>query len=117
MEAPSKLELRMYYRYEGRVIGEDLFTHRVTFFVNAYPVLSETPKGVWIFAKGRKAFVLNKARKKYAYPTVEQAWEAFKHRKRRRIELLRIYLELEKAVLEEAKKHDEPPAVKTWMGW
>lgn len=59
-----------------------------------YVVVRRTPKGVWIAAPpvwrwAYQRFVLNRARKKYAYPTKHEAWQSFKIRKQRQLEILR----------------------------
>lgn len=52
--------------------------------LHAYEVIKRTPCGAWIAAgdTGRK-FVLLTANKRYAVPTVEEAIESFKARKKR----------------------------------
>ncbi len=57
---------------------------------NTYYVIRLTLKGAWIkYGKwGKEHFVLYNSRKKYAYPTKEQAWRSFCIRKRRRVDHL-----------------------------
>ena len=60
--------------------------------VHEYPVLRETPKGVWLEGcgfYGSPRFVLRDARKRYACPTEEEAWESFRARKNRQLRILR----------------------------
>ena len=60
-----------------------------------FGVLKETPKGVWIIcwtAKGSKKFILNGAKKRFAYPTKTEAKENFIARKKRYISILTAYL-------------------------
>jgi hypothetical protein len=53
----------------------------------------KTPKGAWIERSyGRKKFVLDAGRKRYAWPTKEQAWESFLARKRKQVKHLRQQL-------------------------
>lgn len=85
---------------EGRSYNllEDCATlHQATLFVNHHPVLRRTPKGVWLSKNFYKVeeefFVLYKARKRKAYPTLVQAIESFKERKHSQQHYMRIRLE------------------------
>ena len=76
-------------------------------------VISETEKGYWISESGfeyGKRWVSKTSRKKYAYPTKEQAWENFLKRTERRITILSYQLEFSKASLSayNAPKFDTP---------
>lgn len=57
-----------------------------------YRVEKVTPKGRWIrtygyvFGKGDR-WVSNTSVKRYAYPTPDEAWQAFQHRKRRQLQI------------------------------
>ncbi len=53
-----------------------------------FTVDKTTPKGVWIFARDGRRFVRRDTNKRYACPTVEEAVESFKARKRRQIRIL-----------------------------
>lgn len=55
----------------------------------------ETPKGWWVrkvmfdnYTKDDKHFVLKKARKRYAYPTIPEAMESYRRRKEKQIRIL-----------------------------
>jgi hypothetical protein len=66
-----------YFRYDG-------YEHAMCY---SYPVTRRTLKGVWI-ALGypeKQKFILNDARKCWAYPTKELALDSFKIRKHRQI--------------------------------
>jgi len=68
-------------------------------------VLRETPRGVWLndwSPKGR--FVLRGARKRWACPTLKEAAESFKARKRRQIMLLENQLTRAKRALSLAEE-------------
>ena len=55
-----------------------------------YTLHSETPKGYWIGVFGGKdKWVSKTSRKRYAYPTKEEALEAFLKRKERQISILK----------------------------
>lgn len=70
-------------------------------------VIKKTPKGAWVEQEGynarynpkQKKFILDAAIKKWANPTIEEAINAFKHRKIRQIRILSNRLqEAKKAV-------------------
>ena len=93
-----------FYRYED-VHYED--GPRIQLY--EFDLLRETPKGYWIIPKYTlfdveeeedKIWVSKTARKRYAYPTKEEALEGFYHRKRRYAEILRSRLSATEYVLD-----------------
>lgn len=70
-------------------------------------VIAETDKGCWVETDKRR-WVANAGKKRYAYPTVEQARDAFLARKRRSIGLLRSRLEEEKHRLRQSESAELP---------
>lgn len=55
--------------------------------------IKKTPKGAWIERSyGQKKFVLDAGRKRYAWPTKEEAWESFLARKRKQVKHLKRQL-------------------------
>jgi hypothetical protein len=63
--------------------------------VHRFRVVKETPKGVWLEGAGRfgqDRFVLRDARKRFACPSVEEAWESWRSRKQRQLRLLRLQI-------------------------
>lgn len=55
---------------------------RVRIVVYSFSIISRTSKGVWIRdLNGRKRFVLLEGRKRYAYPTMKEAYNSFIVRK------------------------------------
>lgn len=65
----------------------------------AFPVVRETPKGVWIRTQERRwycdeklKFVLRGSRKRWACPTVEEAKVSYHERKRAQVRILRARL-------------------------
>lgn len=60
--------------------------------ISEYVVIRETPKGYWIGVKGFSSFwskwVSKTARKRYAYPTREEALNNFIKRTEKRIKIL-----------------------------
>jgi hypothetical protein len=105
-----------YYRYETRLEGtgyiDESGDYRPGYGTNLfielrkYVVVRETLKGVWIDKPffGEK-FILNSARKRFAYPTKEEAWESFKRRKRRQMAIVMQQLVCAKVALEQEAPH------------
>ena len=70
-------------------------------------IIRETPCGWWIgkssdeipFVNDRERWVSKTSRKKYAYPTKEEAYVGYLHRKRRHVDILINQLEYAKKVL------------------
>lgn len=86
---------KVYYRLEplllwdtdgwGRRVGKP----KVELRMEAYPVIRETPKGVWINVfPGKDRFIIHGAHKRYAYPTMEEARVSFVRRKQKQLEYL-----------------------------
>lgn len=84
--------------------------------VKEYKVLRKTPKGVWIDKNQRsycycfgdchcaiEKFVLLSGRKRFAYPTTEEALNNFIHRKKRYMVILESRLNIAKIDLAEAE--------------
>lgn len=98
-------------------IGEIQYGHGPELFVEVLYMIRETPKGFWIstdphyketgeavyYIGDRLRWVSKTARKRYAYPTLEEALENFRARKRRQIEILSYRLERARAALGIAK--------------
>jgi hypothetical protein len=89
------------YRYHERVDAEwDPWEERHTgyreyhIYVDEFPIIRETPKGVWIDVsyggdpEEFKRFVLNEAHRRYACRTKEEALESFIARKKAQIRIL-----------------------------
>ena len=72
--------VKVYYRYTN--FWADC--REVTVSLHTYSVVSRTPKGGWIRddrVRTKKRFVLDSARRKFAYPTKELALASFVKRK------------------------------------
>jgi len=82
-----------WYRYESRVYGHvDDFggswsPPRVHLYRHSYPVISHTPKGVWLLAFGKRRWVSNHSRKRFAHATEQEALRSFIARKERQISI------------------------------
>jgi hypothetical protein len=70
--------------------------------VREYPVLRHTERGVWLEGYGEtgRRFVLRDARKRFACPTREEAWESFRARKQKQLRLLTAQIAHVRRVLE-----------------
>ena len=74
-----------------------------------YPILSHTPKGLWVTGYNNKpTFIRNAWRKKFAHATVEKAFIAFKLRKKKQIQILESQLIAAKENLDVAKAFNPP---------
>lgn len=97
----------LWYRYEVSNFYDGSFS------VNLYTFSAKkhTHKGVWLqMPYGQKdKFVLNNARKRWAYPTKELAWESFQIRATRRTEHLNNQLNFALRVYDAVKDLDKPP--------
>lgn len=72
-----------FYRYENV-----RFVDRVRVQEIVYDLVKETPKGYWIDWWGDKKWVSKTTKKRWAYPTREEAKTNFIARKNRQIEIL-----------------------------
>ena len=76
-------------------------------YVTTLPVIKTTPAGRWVDEDGRKRFIRNKGRKRYAWETLELALESFIKRKERQQGILEAQLENVKQALEVATKQKD----------
>lgn len=84
---PSREKEVLYYRVDE--FDNPIPGHRKKLVVHEYPVLKETEKGVWIgFCWEERRFVRKSGRKRFAWPSEEEAYESFKARKRKQIRIL-----------------------------
>jgi hypothetical protein len=84
------------YRYDDHQVAsfEDEIG-RTAIYLSEHQVEKETPKGYWIGSYG-KIWVSKTAKKRYAYPTKDEAWKSFQARKQRQIKLLSARLNIAK---------------------
>lgn len=83
----------VWYRYRAQSYAsadEDdrVFVSSPRLELDTYPVISHTPKGVWLDEYGTKRFVLASARKRFACPSEPEARASFVARKERQIRIL-----------------------------
>lgn len=74
------------YRIEPGYYDE--YSSKVTLFCREYIILRNTPQGYWISRYGKDKWVSNNARKRFAYPTREEAMVNFQKRKERYLKIL-----------------------------
>lgn len=89
-----RYEIRQYSSYgrdmEGEIIPSN-FPPRVALESLEFELLRETPCGYWICTTGFffwKKWVSKTSRKRYAYPTKEEALKNFKKRTEKRVKIL-----------------------------
>lgn len=73
-----------FYRYVDEMVGDEYSSHpRIRLL--RLDVAKRTPMGAWVQLGrlGKKRFVLNDSRKRYAHPTEAEALQSFIARKRR----------------------------------
>lgn len=98
-------EPQVYYRYDCHH-----FEYHSQIRAQELVVIRVTPRGVWVSDYGRKKFVLNDAKKKYACPTKEMALASFIARKERQIDILTAQLERITNALKAAQAYNPNPA-------
>lgn len=94
-----------FYRYE------EVNYHQIGIRVHerVFELIKETPKGYWInlfpdMGWNEKKWVSSNAKKRYAYPTKEEALSSFLARKRRQIEILEAQLSNARMALMKGKE-------------
>lgn len=85
------------YRYEGYSQGGIVEVYHVSCVT--YNIIRTTPKGWWIQGD---TWVSNSAKKRYAYPSKEEALASFKKRKERQIKILEAQIKMAKGCLQTA---------------
>ena len=108
---PPYGQQKCHYRYVLRVCSDGGFDEDGDFHpsgfcegridLEVWREVKKTPKGAWIErAYGIRKFVLDHGRKRYAWPTKEEAWESFLARKRKQVQILRRQLVAAERALE-----------------
>jgi hypothetical protein len=92
------------YRYEQNIHTENGLISSAALLEYKFNVTSNTPKGFWIDFGGINKWVSADSKKKYAYPTKEEALESFKRRKLRQIKIVKHILLCAQAALVAAEK-------------
>lgn len=106
-----------FYRYEARETSSvdefgDVIVPNPRVYLHTYNLHKETPKGYWIGfghycpdrLRGNSIWVSKTARKRYAYPTKEEALLSFIRRKEKQVKILKYQAWSAEIALNEAKK-------------
>lgn len=99
-------EIKYLYRYY-----EVSYTHGPQIREEKIVVYRPTPKGFRVYGEKGK-WVPNYGRKRYAYPTKEEAWRSYRARKLRHAKILRGQLADVEGILETIKAQSGPPDIK-----
>lgn len=99
---------KLFYRFytASDWVGDSDNVFSASVFLDVFIAIKETPKGYWIKKYGehkypwtKKRFVLKKSKRRYAYPTKEEAWNSYRIRAQKRIWYLRRQLAVASAAL------------------
>jgi len=90
-----------WYRYDDILSGSEDYRY-ILIMCRSFLVAKHTPKGVRL-SGFHGPWVSNTARKRLAYPTTEEAWESFRHRKRRQVKIYKARLTRSEEALELSK--------------
>lgn len=108
----------IYYRYEGSSGAHqamegawlsERFAPENFIHLHEFREIKTTPAGCWIDVYGERRFILNKATKRYAYPTKQLALQSFIARKARQASILAAQLDNVRALLKLAQDYDPCP--------
>ena len=92
-----------YWRYDSVWYGNDT----VKVYLCQYTIDKRTPKGVWVTDGYTRKHVLHDARKKFAYPSVQEALVSFQARKVRQVQIVRAQLRHAEIALSLIKEVDD----------
>lgn len=95
----------VFYRY----VDANYMTVRI--ILRKFKAIKETPRGYWILEGSKKKFILKESRKRYCYPTKEEAWGNFVARKRKQLEILEHRVSTIKHVRRLIKEIDEKEGI------
>jgi len=98
-----------FYRYVLHDVSETQlgFCHpRIQIDLQIYLLEKETPKGYWIDQQGwfNKHWIPKTSRKRFAYPTKEEAWDNFTRRIQKRLRINEHQVSICKLAIEEIKE-------------
>ena len=100
-----------HYRYDDYNPFSPILVLRV------FVTIKETPCGYWIKELGpnsdhKQRWVSKTSHRRYAYPTILEAWSSYRHRKYKQQAHLRCYLERSNCIIEYLERQSlTPPAV------
>lgn len=109
-----------HYRYQAKVIHHECLPSTVRIELIEFESVKETRGGYWIIEESllkyyeqkrsyaKPVFVLKQSRKRYAYPTKEEAFKSFEIRSGRRVSYLKRDLNNAEIILNKIKEfHDK----------
>jgi len=85
------------YRYDSTLTDGGQYV-----YCNEYRIDRETPKGYWI--ENETKWVSSNGKRRWAYPTIEEAWESFVARKTRQVMILQRQLSYAEDLLSMTKR-------------
>lgn len=97
----------MWYRFDDRATYAYETATGVEIYWTRHRVVRHTPQGVWLYADSRDRggrWVSKTARKRWAYPTKEEALDSFRYRKRKQVAIYTARLDRAHAAYELALK-------------
>ena len=105
---------QIFYRYEyttrQTISGYPIYDAHIR--LETFDLVRETPAGYWIGSKGynyEHKWVAKVGKKKYAYPTQEEAFTNLKLRTKRRFKILNSQLKQCESVIAAIEKHEGKP--------
>jgi hypothetical protein len=111
---------KMYCPEGSNVYQEREFLPNLTFYRysdNSYGMMSvnlakfkavrETPCGYWILKFNKEKWIPKNSRKRFCYPTKEEAWHNFKCRKKKQLQILEARVESVKSAIQLIKEIEE----------
>lgn len=104
------MKIKSLYLY--RIYNYLLWNNEQSVNIERFAIIKETLKGYWLDVYTAKKFCLKTGKKRYAYPTINEAIVSFKSRKRRQIRILESQLNGAKqalgiSVYDYTKQYDE----------
>lgn len=104
----STIDLGTMYRFDAEVEDE---VGSVDIWVNEYKVVKKTKMGKWIlisffpWPKGKRRFVLDSGKKRFAHETKEDAYKAFMFRKEHQLAILKSQIQSVEHILDYLNRH------------
>lgn len=95
----------LFYRYDSYLWNTDFLGNvNIKIVLTTFDMIRETPKGYWIDDNIREKWVSKTAKKRYAYPSKEEAMKSFLARKKRQSITLKTQVKVAKASLKEGRE-------------
>lgn len=102
---------QIFYRYEYSAYPDITnLSYDTSIYLTTYKLVKETPAGYWIgfeHSKNKHKWVAKVGKKKYAYPTKEEAFINLKLRTKRRLSILKSQLKQCESAIRAIEKHED----------